>query len=92
MEPILIVLLIGAFGGLVRSFIGYRRTPDDISFDYLKFGQTIAIQIILGAFVVFGATAVSGGEINLSHYIMAFFIAIDAQSLMKGSGRSDVTK
>ena len=92
MESIFILLLIGAFGGLVRSFLGYRGTPEDETFNYRKLGQTLVAQMLIGAFVVFGATNVANVEINTSHYVMALFLACDVQSLLKTSGRSDVKK
>ena len=83
-EPILIVLGIGALGGVVRSVLGYKTQSDENeSFNLAKFGRSILRASIVGASVVMGATALIGGEITTQTYVLAFFTAVGADVLTK---------
>lgn len=53
MEPILVLLIVGALGGLLRSFLGYNTQADPgESFDYIKMLKSLLRASILGASVV----------------------------------------
>ena len=83
-EPIIILLAIGAVGGIIRAVLGYEQQADEgESFDYLKMAKSVVRAAVIGAFVVFGSTAVTQGELTTSTYIMAFFIAVGADVIAK---------
>lgn len=83
-EPIIILLAIGAVGGVFRAILGYEQQSDEgESFDYLKLGKSVVRAAVIGAFIVFGSTAITQGEITTSTYIMAFFAAIGADVIAK---------
>ncbi len=87
-EPIVIVLLIGATGGIVRALLGYQeQAEENENFDYGKMGRSMVRAAIVGAFVVYGSTSITGTEINMGTYIMAFFLSVGADVLTKeGAG------
>ena len=88
MEPIIIVLIIGAIGGAVRSILGYETQSEDVeNFNYMKFGKSVVRASIVGASLVMAATALTSGEITNQTYILAFFTAVGADVLAKeGAG------
>ena len=88
MEPIIIVLGIGALGGAIRSILGYEMQSDETeTFNYAKFGKSVIRASIVGASLVMGATALTSAEVTTQTYILAFFVAVGADVLAKeGSG------
>ena len=83
-EPILVILVIGAVGGIVRAVLGYQQQSDEKeTFNYVKAGKSMVRAAVIGAFLVFGSTAVTGTEINTGTYIMAFFLSVGADVLVK---------
>lgn len=86
MEPILILLIIGATGGIVRSIIGYETQSDfDETFDYKKALKSVVRAAVIGSFIVIGTTSLTNSEITTATYITAFFISMGADVLVKES-------
>jgi len=84
MEPIITVLGIGAFGGAVRSFLGYETQSDaEETFNKSKAIKSMVRAAIVGATVVMGATALTGSEITNATYVMAFFTAVGSDVITK---------
>ena len=85
---LIILLGIGAVGGAVRALLGYEQQSDvEETFNYGKAGKSILRAAVVGASVVMGATALTGGAISESTYILAFFTAIGSDVLTKeGAG------
>lgn len=83
MEPFLVIMLIAAFGGLLRALLGYERQPKEVEFDARMLLRTIAVQIVIAMFVVFGTSSIFELPVGLPQYFMAFFMAVDVQTMMK---------
>jgi len=83
MEPILILLIVGALGGLLRSFLGYNTQADDKeSFDYMKMLKSMVRASLVGAAVVM-VLMKPDTVTDTSFYAGAFFMAIGADILSK---------
>lgn len=82
-EAFLAVMLIAAFGGALRSLLGYLRQPEEAKFDGKKFVGTMITQIIISMFIVFGTSSVFEQPIGAPQFFMAFFLAVDVQTMMK---------
>lgn len=84
MEPLLIVLGIGALGGAIRSILGYEVQSDAAeAFSYIKFGKSVVRAAIVGASVVLAATELTQSDITSQTYILAFFTAVGSDVLTK---------
>jgi len=83
MEPILILLIIGALGGLVRSFLGYNTQADtDESFDYMKMFKSMLRASLVGAAVVM-VLIKPDTVVDTAFCVSAFMMAIGADILSK---------
>lgn len=83
-EPIVLLLIIGAFGGIVRSILGYNTQSDEgESFNYMKAFQSVLRAAIVGAFVVYSTIQLTGEPITTAVYVLAFFTAIGSDILTK---------
>jgi len=84
MEPILILLAIGAVGGIVRAILGYETQSDEgEQFNYMKAGKSVVRAALIGTVAVIGIVQATGTEINTATYISAFFLAIGTDVLTK---------
>jgi len=84
MEPIIMLLLIGAFGGLVRSILGYETQSDaGEAFDIRKTMKSMTRAALAGTMAVMGIATLTGSEITTTTYLTAFFIAIGTDILTK---------
>lgn len=84
MEPILILLVIGVIGGVVRSVLGYQNQADPgENFNYVKMAQSALRAAIVGTSVVLGATALTNSPMTTATYIMAFMTAVGSDVLAK---------
>ena len=82
MQPIIIVVLIGALGGLVRAFLGYKVQSDtNEKFDWIKMLKSMIRAAIAGAIIVYNTVDVSNPSVNL--YIGAFFTSVGGEVIMK---------
>ncbi len=84
MEQIIILLLIGAFGGLVRSILGYE-TQSDIGepFNIRKTLKSVVRASLAGTMAVMGIATATGLTITTATYLTAFFLAIGTDVLIK---------
>ena len=83
MEPILILLIVGALGGLLRSFLGYNTQADDNeSFDYMKMFKSMLRASLVGAAVVM-VLMKPDTVTDTAFYVGAFFMAIGSDILSK---------
>ncbi len=83
-EPIILLLIIGAFGGIVRSILGYNTQSDEgESFNYMKAFQSVLRASIVGAFVVYSTIQITGESVTTVVYVLAFFTAIGSDILTK---------
>ncbi len=83
-EPIILLLIIGAFGGIVRSILGYNTQSDESeSFNYMKAFQSVLRASIVGAFVVYSTIQLTGEPVTTVVYVLAFFTAIGSDILTK---------
>ena len=84
MEPIFILLGIGALGGVLRSFLGYETQSDAVeTFNYRKAAKSVVRAALVGATVAMGSTVLTGSEVTSAIYIMAFFSSIGSDVLIK---------
>ena len=92
-EPILIVVIIGAIGGIIRSYLGYEQQSDETeTFDKKKMVKSVVRAALVGAFIVYGSTAITGTEINTGTYIMALFLSVGADVMTKEGAATVGTK
>ncbi len=92
-EPILIVLAVGAAGGIVRSILGYKQQSDEgEAFNYIKLTKSMIRAALVGAGLVVGIAAATGTEITMATYISAFFLAVGADVLAKEGSATIVSK
>jgi hypothetical protein len=83
-DPIIIIIAIGALGGVVRCLLGYSEQSDPgEAFDYVKLAKSVARAAIAGAAVVYGISSATGSEITTATYISAFFVAIGVEVITK---------
>jgi fluoride ion exporter CrcB/FEX len=86
MNEILILLVIGALGGLLRSFLGYRNhAPMHEGFDYVKMARSMIRAAIAGCFIVYSTVSITNGTLGTAEYILAFFLSIGADTITKES-------
>lgn len=91
-EPIVLILIIGAFGGIVRSILGYNtQAYDGESFDYMKMFQSILRAALVGSFLVYTTIELTGETVTTATYVLAFFTAIGADIITK-EGITTLTK
>ena len=84
MEPIILLLVIGAIGGIVRTYLGYETQSDEGEvFDYNKAAKSIIRGALLGTSLVMGATYLTQGEITTQTYVLALFVAIGTDVVAK---------
>ena len=84
MEPLIILLAIGAIGGIIRTYLGYETQSDaDEGFNYGKAAKSIVRAAVIGASLVMGITVATNGEITNQTYIMAFFLSVGADVMAK---------
>ena len=84
MEPILILLAIGAIGGVIRTFLGYETQSDaGEAFDYWKAAKSMIRGALLGTSLVMGATYLMNGTITTQTYVLALFVAIGTDVIAK---------
>jgi len=83
-EPIIILLGVGAVGGMVRSVLGYSQqaNPGE-AFDWAKFGRSTLRAAILGASVVMGISIGTGTAITTATFITAFFLSVGVDVMTK---------
>lgn len=82
-EAFLIIMLIAAIGGAMRSLLGYLRQPEEAEFHTKKFIGTMMTQVIISMFIVFGTSSIFEQTIGAPQFFMAFFLAVDVQTMMK---------
>jgi len=84
MEPLITLLLIGAFGGLIRSILGYETQSDSgEAFDIRKTVKSMTRAALAGTMAVMGIATLTGSEITTATYLTAFFLAIGTDILTK---------
>jgi fluoride ion exporter CrcB/FEX len=84
MESVFIVLLIGAFGGVVRSLLGYKyQAEEGEKFSWEKFIKSVVRAAIGGAFIVYTTVWLTATEVNSQTYILAFFASVGADVITK---------
>jgi hypothetical protein len=54
-NPLIILLLAGAGGGLIQWFLGYKAQETDEDFEWVKFAQTLLVAILGGAVIAMSA-------------------------------------
>ena len=92
MEPLLILLVIGAFGGIVRSFIGYQANANETeNFDYVKMARSMVRAAIVGVSIVLATTVLTGTEITTQTYVLAFMVSVGADTLTKETYKTVAT-
>jgi len=81
-EPIIILMIVGAIGGLVRAILGFQmQSPPNEKFHWVKLVKTIIRSAVGGAFIVYNMVDVSEPTTKL--YIGAFFTSVGADVVMK---------
>ncbi len=83
-EPIIILLAIGAVGGVIRTYLGYNTQSDkNEPFNYNKALKSVIRGALLGTSLVMGATYLTQGTITTQTYILALFVAIGTDVVVK---------
>jgi hypothetical protein len=84
MEPILILVLVGAFGGSVRSILGYFNQSDtDEKFDFQKFLYSFLRGAIAGSGLSYITYNTANINPSVAAYIGAFILSVGADVLIK---------
>lgn len=84
MEQILILLAVGAVGGVVRAFLGYETQSDPgETFNYAKAGRSVVRAAVLGTIAAMGIVQVTSTEITIATYFSTFLVAIGTDVLTK---------
>lgn len=90
-KQLLIVVLVGALGGMVRSILGYFTQSDEgENFNWKKFMFSVLRASIGGSFLVYSTIDLS--NINFGTYFVAFFNSVGADVFMKEVYGSLTTK
>jgi hypothetical protein len=83
LEPVVILVLVGAFGGAVRAVLGAEMQSDNgEKFNWVKALKSVLRASIVGSFLVYNTvdmSSVTGSEV----YIGAFFASIGADVFFK---------
>lgn len=83
MEPILILVLVGASGGLIRSLIGFMNQADEgEKFNWKKLVASVLRASIAGSLLVYQTVEVTE-SIEVGTYIGAFFTSMGADVFLK---------
>lgn len=83
-EPIIILIAIGAVGGIIRTYLGYETQSDTgEAFNYNKALKSVIRGALLGTSLVMGATYLTQGEITTTTYVLALFVAIGTDVVAK---------
>ena len=84
MDQILILLLIGAFGGLIRSILGFKNQSDDgESFNIIKTLKSVIRASLAGSMTIMTISNLTNTEITTATYMSAFLIAIGTDVITK---------
>jgi len=82
METLVMLLLVGAVGGAVRSVLGYKTQADEgEKFDIVKFLKSVVRASIAGAFLIYSTFDLN--NITEKTYVAAFFTSVGADVLIK---------
>jgi fluoride ion exporter CrcB/FEX len=83
MEPIIILLFVGALGGVVRAFLGYQvQSEKDEKFNVIKLASSVLRAMIAGSLLVYNTTDVASIH-GTQTYVGAFFTSIGADVFLK---------
>jgi hypothetical protein len=81
-ETILILLVVGAVGGAVRSILGYETQAEEgEKFDWLKFAKSVVRASIAGSALVYYTIGLE--NIESKTYVTAFFLSVGGDVLVK---------
>lgn len=84
MEPIITLLVIGALGGVARSFLGYKYQADEgEKFDVVKMMQSVAKAALAGTILVMGTSTLLNSPVTAATYVQAFFLAVGSDVMLK---------
>jgi hypothetical protein len=82
MQAIIILLVVGAIGGAVRSILGYKvQAEEGEEFSWVKFAKSVARAAIAGSAIVYYTIGVE--NIEAKTYVAAFFLSVGADVLIK---------
>jgi len=82
-EPIVLLVLVGAFGGIVRSLLGYQmQAPEGEKFNVLKMIKSMIRAAVAGAFLVYNTVEITP-DIGAKLYLGAFFTSMGADVFLK---------
>lgn len=83
MEAIVILVLVGALGGLVRAILGYNvQSETGEKFDWFKLIKSTLRAAIAGSFLVYSTVDITP-DIGTKVYIGAFFTSMGADVFLK---------
>lgn len=83
MEAIVILVLIGALGGLIRAILGYNVQSDaGEKFDWFKLIRSMLRAAIAGSLLVYNTIDITP-DIGTKIYIGAFFTSMGADVFLK---------
>ena len=84
MEPMVWLLLIGAAGGVIRSFLGFSFQADEgEAFNYGKMFQSLLRAAFGGTALVMGTSVIFNSPVTTATYVQALFLAIGTDVIVK---------
>jgi len=82
-DPIVILVVVGAIGGLVRSLLGFSQQADaNETFSAKKLIASILRAAIAGSFLVYSTLEIPADP-SAKFYLSAFFLSIGAEVALK---------
>lgn len=83
-DPIIILLLVGAIGGVVRAILGYQTQSDEgETFSYWKASKSVLRGAIGGTALVLGMNTLLNSPITTVTYATAFLASVGADVILK---------
>lgn len=84
MEAIMILVLIGALGGLIRAILGYNVQSDaGEKFNWFKLVRSMIRAAVAGSLLVYNTIDITPEGIGTKIYIGAFFTSMGADVFLK---------
>lgn len=83
MEPIIILVLVGALGGITRAFLGFQvQSEEGEKFNWMKLTTSVLRAAIAGSLLVYNTVDVAAA-VGAKMYIGAFFTSVGADVFLK---------
>ena len=86
-EQVVFVVIIGSIAGLVKSWQGYDKSPNN--FDLLRFANGVRDNILISIPVALG-TALTMPDMHAVGYVMLFFTVMGAAAFVQSARKKSI--